>query len=187
MSQPITVSWTKAESFGFNTWPDGNECKPQTQAPNSPFRSLMVMLRHCLCLSTVCVCNIPVASAVCWYCTELEHPVKISHSSGCQYKVSHSKSISHICKPLPDKQELKSLHETKHFTNLSGCTGTEFKAELWFVAAFSRERGLVLAGSKKSRWLHCLFRSPQASRMVMESITGQQPSESTWRLLSWAH
>lgn len=94
----------------------------------------MLQMRR-LCLSAIC----STASAV-WYCTDLDPPVKISTSSGCQYKGSRSKNISLICEPLPDKKELISLHETKHFTNLSGCTGTEFKAKLWFAAAFARER-----------------------------------------------
>lgn len=143
--------------------------------------------RRCLCLSTVSVArNIPIASAV-WYCTELEPLLKISHCSGCQYKDSRSENISLIREPLPDKQELISFHETKHFTNLSGCTGTEFKAELWFASAFSRERRPVLLAV---RWAaDCIACSAlhRPLRWRWERITGQQPSESTWRLLSWAH
>lgn len=48
---------------------------PNPQALNSPLWSLLVMPQTlCLCLSTVCVRNILIASAV-WYCTELEPPV----------------------------------------------------------------------------------------------------------------
>lgn len=42
-------------------------------------------------------------------------------------------------------------------------------------------------GSEMSHWCLCLFRSQRAPLMEMESITGQQPCESTWGLLSWAH
>ncbi len=134
----------KDGSFGFNTWPDGNEHKPKPQASNSPFRNLLVMLcTVSMSVYSLCAHNIPIASAVS-YCTELEPPVKISPSSGCKYKGSHSKTSPSYASLCQISKSWSLFHETKHFTNLSGCTGTEFKAELWFATAFSRERRPVL-------------------------------------------
>lgn len=85
------------------------------------------------------VCNSSIASAV-WSCTELDltqlclpgHTVIAKH-------------LPHIYKPLPDKREVISLHESaNHFTNLSDCSGTDFKAKLWSTTAFSWERTPVL-------------------------------------------
>lgn len=83
-----------------------------------------MMSAHC----HLCVCNNLIASAV-WFCTELD-PVKISPSSGCQYKGGRSKNKKkkqHLPPPLPDEQMLISLRESERFANLSVCTATEFK------------------------------------------------------------
>lgn len=61
------------------------ECKPWLQMV--PSWICVWCYRH-----RACAHNVRVASAV-WDCTELEPPVKISPSSGCQYKGSRSKTF----------------------------------------------------------------------------------------------
>lgn len=73
---------------------------------------MMSAQQLCWCLHKICVCNNLIASAV-WFCTELD-PVKISPSSGCQYKGGRSKKKpQHLSSPLlPDEQMLISLRES---------------------------------------------------------------------------
>lgn len=152
--------------------------------PNSWLHNILseICAWCCLCFPTI-TC-IPTASAVS-HCTarNLSLLLRSQPALAVSTKANTAKHPPFFCLPLPDKQELFSFHETNRFTNLSSCTGTEFKGELWFATA-SPVREASSAGNKMSHWLHCLFCSPRASQMEMESITGQQPAESTWRLLS---
>ena len=140
----------------------------------------------CLCLSSVCV---PITF---WLrqlseTAEREPPVKISPSSGCQYKGRRSKTFPSHVSLCQISKSWSLCMKPSISTNLSGGTGTEFKAELWFVTASSRGRRPVPLAARRATDCICLFCSPRAPQMVMERITEQQPSESTRRLLSRAH
>lgn len=137
---------------------------------------------------TVWVVSSSTSASVVWICAV----VWVSPSSACQRRQSQL-HISYICRPLPDKKALISLHPLSCFfffffaySSIGAWNGVQSKAVIGGFLPW--EKRPVLLGCEMSHW--CLPRVPLstgAPLMETESITGQQPCGSTWGLLSSAH